>query len=156
AAVAGSKDQSSAQYAARWVRAQVHRDRGELAKADDEYLWFVKAYNSRDDKDPYKDPEDLLYVGLATSERARGQKSLAEDFSSVLNDVLPDALKVDKNFWPAKYYAGMLLLEKYNRGEGVDELDQALKLNPSAAEALVGKGVAEYQRFEFANAENFA
>src|SRR5262249_14443123 len=120
------------------------------------YLWFVKAYNSRDDKDPYKDPEDLLYVGLATSERARGQKSLAEDFSSVLNDVLPDALKVDKNFWPAKYYAGMLLLEKYNRGEGVDELDQALKLNPSAAEALVGKGVAEYQRFEFANAENFA
>ena len=35
----------------------------------------------------------------------------------------------------------MLLLEKYNRGEALHAFDKALKINPNAAEALVGKGV---------------
>src|SRR5262249_15455556 len=66
------------------------------------------------------------------------------------------ALKNDKSFWPAEHLAGLLLLEKYNRGEALDAFDKALKINPAAAEALVGKGQAALMRFEFKDAEDFA
>src|SRR5436305_13492189 len=50
----------------------------------------------------------------------------------------------------------MLLLEKFNRAEGLAALDKALTINPSAAEALAGKGVAALQRYEIKDAERFA
>jgi tetratricopeptide (TPR) repeat protein len=157
AALDATKQPDKGNFLARWVRAQIYRDRGELAKANEEYKWFVRTYSARDAKDdPIKNPDELLIVGLAGVENARGKKELAEQFSFVLDDVLGDALKYDKTFWPAAYQRGMLLLEKFNRGEALDEFDKALKLNPSAAEVLVGRGVAELQRFEGQTADSFA
>src|SRR5262249_34725387 len=69
------------------------------------------------------------------------------------NEVYADALKTDKEFWPAEYQAGMLLLEKYNRADALEAFDKALKINPNAAEAHVGKGLAALQRYEIKDAE---
>lgn len=144
------------QFLARWVRAQIYRDRGDLKKADVEFRWFVKTYSQRSDKDKdIKDPEALALVGLAGTENARWHK-LADQFEFILQEVYGDALKFDRSYWPAEYQAGMLLLEKYNRAEGLAALDKALTINPRCAEALVGKGVAALQRLEIQDAERFA
>jgi tetratricopeptide (TPR) repeat protein len=140
------------QFAAHWVRAQIYRDRGDLKKADAEYLWFVKAYNRLDN---VKDPEWLLLIGLASAEHARFVK-LADEFETILNDLYADAVKNDKAFWPAEYESGILLLEKFNRPEAVASFDKALTINPAAAEALAGKGVAAMMKLDLKEAEGFA
>ncbi|HEV3256806.1 MAG TPA: tetratricopeptide repeat protein [Gemmataceae bacterium] len=141
---------------ARWVRAQVYRDRGDIDQAETELRWFIRTYVQRNEKDDdIKDPDQLLLVGLAGSENARWNK-LPDQFSFILNEVYGDALKADKDFWPAEHQAGMLLLEKYNRGEALDALDKALAINAHAAEALVGKGTAALQQFEVRDAERLA
>jgi tetratricopeptide (TPR) repeat protein len=143
-------------FLARWVRAQVYRDRGDLTKADAECRWFVKTYTDRSNADDdIKDPDELLLVGLAGAENARWHH-LADQFAFILNDVYADAVKYDPNFWPAEYQAAQLLLEKYNRGEALDALAKALKINPNAAEALAAKGVAALMKFEIKEAEDFA
>jgi tetratricopeptide (TPR) repeat protein len=143
-------------FLARWIRAQVARDRGDLKSADADCRWFVRTYTERSNKDQdIKDPDELLLVGLAGSENARWH-NLSDQYRVVLNDVYGDALKNDKDFWPAEYQAGMLLLEKYNRGEALDAFDKALAINPRAAPALVGKGSAALQKFETKDAEQFA
>ena len=152
AALAVSKDH----FAARWVRAQVYRDRGDLKKADDECRWFVRTYSARSEKDDdVKDPDDLLRIGLAGAENARWH-SLSDQFEFILNDLYTDAVKYDKSFWPAEYEAGMLLLEKFNRPEALAAFDKALTINPRAAEALVGKGVAALMKLDLKEAEDFA
>src|SRR5262249_38480941 len=53
-------------FLARWVRGQIHRDRGDLKQADDDFRWFVRTYTERSSKDDdIKDPDELLIVGLA-------------------------------------------------------------------------------------------
>lgn len=143
-------------FAARWVRAQLYRDKGEVKKADAEFRWFVRMFSQRSDMDKdITNPDELLLVGLAGTENARWNR-LSDQFEVILQDVYGDALKNDKDFWPAEYEAGMLLLEKFNRAEGLAALDKALTINPNAAEAIVGKGVAALQRFEMQDAERFA
>lgn len=143
-------------FLARWVRAQLARDRGDFKKADEDCRWFVRTYSQRSDMDAdIKDPDELLLVAQAGAENARWH-NLSDQFTFILTEVLNDALKNDKNFWPAEDFAGSLLLEKYNRGEALDAFDKALKINPSAAEALVGKGRAAFMRYEFKEAEDFA
>jgi tetratricopeptide (TPR) repeat protein len=152
AAIALDKDA----FAARWVRAQVYRERGELKKADAEFRWFVRTYSARSEAEKdIKDPGTLVLVALAGAENARWNH-LADQFEFILQEVLGDAVKYDRHYWPAEYQAGVLLLEKYNRGEGLAALDKALIINPSAAEAIVGKGVAALQRMEIRDAERFA
>jgi tetratricopeptide (TPR) repeat protein len=144
------------QFLARWIRGQIARDRADFKRADIEFRWFVRTYTEHSNKDDdIKDPDELLLVGLAGAENARWH-NLADQFRVILNDVYGDALKNDKDFWPAEYQAGMLLLEKYNRGEALDAFDKALAINPHAAHALVGKGVAALQKFEIKDAEQFA
>ena len=152
AALAGN----NGHFLARWIRARIYWDRGDLDKADAEFRWFVRTYTERsnDDKD-IKDPEELLLVAQAGSENARWH-SLADQFEFILRDVYVDTLKYDKDQWQANYQAGMLLLEKYNRGEALDELDKALKINPNAAEVYAGKGMAALQKLEIKEAEQFA
>ncbi len=143
-------------FLGRWIRGQVARDRADFKRADVEFRWFVRTYTERSDKDDdIKDPQELLLVGLAGAENARWH-NLSDQFRIILNDVYGDALKNDKDFWPAEYQAGMLLLEKYNRGEALDAFDKALVINPNAAEALVGKGIAALQKYEVKDAERFA
>jgi tetratricopeptide (TPR) repeat protein len=138
------------------VRAQVYRDRGDIAKADLELRAVVRYYNQRDmDDKPITDPEELLVVGLADSEYARWH-STSDQFTFILNEVYGDAIKYDKDFWLAEYQAGMLLLEKYNRGEAQSAFDKALAINPQSAEALVGKAAIALERFDVKEAESFA
>ncbi len=119
-------DANKNQFLARWVRAQVHRDRGDMKKADAECKWFVRTYTQRDNNDdPIKDPEQLVLVGLAGAENARWN-NLSDQFTFILQDVYGDAVKYDKTYWPAEYQAGMLLLEKYNRPEALAAFDKAL------------------------------
>ncbi len=130
------------QFLARWVRAQIYRDRGDMKKADAECKWFVRTYTQRDQKDdPIKDPDELALVGLAGAENARWN-NLPDQFEFILNDVYKDAIKYDKMYWPAEYQAGMLLLEKYNRPEALDAFEKALKINLNAAEVIAAKGAA--------------
>ena len=152
AALAINKDH----FAARWVRAQIYRARGDIKKADDECRWFVRIYSARSEKeDDIKDAEELLRVGLAGAENARWH-SLSDQFEFILNDIYADALKYDKSFWPAEYEAGVLLLEKFNRPEALASFDKALTLNPNAAKALAGKGVAALMKLDLKEAESFA
>lgn len=152
AALDGEKDQ----FLARWIRAQIYRDRGDKTKADAECKWFVRTYSQREEKDdPIKDPEQLVWIGLAGAENARWN-NLPDQFEFILNDVYKDALKFDKLYWPAEYQAGMLLLEKYNRPEALAAFDNALKINPSAAEALAAKGELALTKLEIKEAERLA
>ena len=69
AAAAMSRQDDS--FLARWIRAQIERDSGDVKKADAELRWFVRTYSSRSDQDKdIKDPEELLLVGLAGAENA--------------------------------------------------------------------------------------
>jgi tetratricopeptide (TPR) repeat protein len=149
-------DANKEQFLARWVRAQIYRDRGDNKKADAECKWFVRTYSQRDDKDdPIKDPEELVLVGLAGAENARWN-NLPDQFEFILNDVYKDALKYDKLYWPAEYQAGMLLLEKYNRPEAFAAFNNVLKINVSAAEAIAAKGELALSKLEIKEAERLA
>jgi tetratricopeptide (TPR) repeat protein len=143
-------------FLARWVRAELLRDRGEVTKADTEMRWFVRTYTQRDNADkPIQDPDDLLLVGLAGSENARWH-SLSDQFRFLINDLYPDVEKFDPDDWRAEWHIGMLLLEKYNRPEANQAFDNALKINPKAAEAFVGKGLVALQQFETKDADTQA
>jgi tetratricopeptide (TPR) repeat protein len=142
--------------AARWVVAQVYRDRGDIKEAEAECRRIFRTYNDVvNTPEEIKDPESLVIVGQASAENARWNK-LSDEFQAILDDLYDDAAKSDKSFWPAEYHAGLLLLEKYKRGEALDAFDKALKINPSASEVLTAKGVAALSRFEFKDAEQLA
>jgi tetratricopeptide (TPR) repeat protein len=143
-------------FLARWVRAEVYRDRGDLKKADAECRWFVRIYTDRSNNDnDIKDPDELLLVGLAGTENARWH-NLADQFDFIINDVYNDALKYDKDLWTAHYQAGVLLLEKYNKPQAEQAFNKALKINPHAAEALVGLGMLALHDLEYDKAESYA
>jgi tetratricopeptide (TPR) repeat protein len=143
-------------FLARWVRSQIYRDQGDWNKADNELRWFVRTYSEQSgQRNEIKDPEILLLVGMAGAENARWHK-MADQFRIVLNDVFGDAVRNDKNFWPAEYQAGVLLLEKYNEAQALESFDKALAINPHAAEAFVGKGNAALEKYEIRDAELFA
>jgi cellulose synthase operon protein C len=141
-------------FQARWVKAELLRDRGQLEKADEAFRWFVRTYTARSNEDKdIKDPEELAIVGRAGIENANAH-ALTDQFDFILNEMYKDALKQDKDAWYIELQAGELLLEKYNRGDALDAFDKALKINPRAAEALVGKARAALQRFEVKDADD--
>jgi tetratricopeptide (TPR) repeat protein len=143
-------------FLARWIRAQAYADRGDVGRADSELRWFVRTYTERSEKDnDIKDPDELLLVGLAGSDNARWHH-LSDQYRAVLTDVYVDAIHSDKDFWPAEYQAGLLLLEKFNRGEALGAFDKALAINPHAAEVYAAKGKAALDKFEVSDAEQFA
>jgi tetratricopeptide (TPR) repeat protein len=140
------------QFLAHWVLAQLYRDRGELFKASQENLWFVRAY----EKDDLSDPEQLLLVGLAAVERARWDVKLQDQFAFVINQVYPAILKHDKDYWPAWHHTGRIALEKYDNKRADEAFTKALVINPRAAEVLADKGRAALQRMELPEADLLA
>lgn len=149
-------------FQARWVRAQIYRDRGDYdskpdkPNADTEMRWFVRTYSQRSQNDDdIKDPDELLIVGQAGAENAR-RHSISKQFSFILNEVYKDVVKFEPDCWMAEYLAGAMLLEKFNRPEAVKAFEKALKMNPRAAEALVGKAQSSLLAFEIKEAEEFA
>ncbi|MBX9579810.1 MAG: tetratricopeptide repeat protein [Gemmataceae bacterium] len=143
-------------FLARWVRAQLLRESGDLPKADAEVRWLVREYTdaSNADKD-ITDPDLLLIVGQAGAENA-AWNNRPQQFSFILNEVYRDALKHDPDCWQAEYLAGRMLLDKHNRADALNAFDAALKINPRAADALVGKGLVALDGLDLAEAERFA
>jgi len=128
---------------ARWIQAELFRTAGRLNEADAAYQWFVDYYNDHD----VTSPEAMRFVGLAAAQFARWHR-LTKQFSFLVNDLYPDALKVDKTYWPAHFETGLLFLEKYNQAEAARSLKQAALLNPNAAEvhaALAALALQNYQ-----------
>ncbi len=146
-----------ANFLARWVRVRILRDKGDIPAADKEVRWFVKAYSdaSAAGKD-ITDAELLLLIGLAGAENARWNNKPSQ-FGFILNEVYKDALKSDPDCWQAEN-AGRAnsLLEKHNRADAADAFDKALKINPQAVEALVGKGMLALAELDSATAGRFA
>ncbi|AMV26896.1 tetratricopeptide repeat protein [Gemmata sp. SH-PL17] len=143
-------------FLARWVRARVLRDKGDLAAADTEMRWFVKAYSDAAAVEKeITDPEKLLIVAQAGIENATTHNK-PDQFKFILTEVLRDALKADADCWQAEYLSGQLFLDKHNRADAANSFDAALKINPKAVEALVGNGLIALERMDFADAERQA
>jgi tetratricopeptide (TPR) repeat protein len=125
------------QLLARWIVAESDRTAGRLDRAQRGYHWLVNYYNDHDEMSA----EQLHWIGLGAAQWARWTRQ-ADQFQFLVHDLYPDALKQDPNFWPAHYEAGMLYLEKHNRGDAAREFQAALEINPNAAEAHVGLAAA--------------
>ncbi|MGE5192276.1 MAG: tetratricopeptide repeat protein [Deltaproteobacteria bacterium] len=132
---------------ARLVEADLNTAVGKLKQADDGYHWFVKFYNQNQPEDA----ETLLLVARGASQYARWH-SVPQIFDFVVNTLCTDALAKDKECWQSHFIAGMLLLEKYNRGQAIPELKKALAINPQAAEAHAGLAFASLQDHSLADA----
>lgn len=143
-------------FLARWVRARILRDKGDMPEADKEMRWFVREYTDAENADkPIADAATLLIVGQAGAENALWNNR-PQQFSFILNEVYRDALKFNPDLWQAENLAGRLLLDKHNRADALDAFDKALKINPKAVEALVGKGLVALDVFDLKEAEEFA
>ena len=129
--------------AARWWQAELLRTRGALAQADAAYKWFVDHYNRND----VERAEDLHFVGQAAAQYARWHR-LSEQFSFLVNELYPDALKAEADYWPAHYESGLLFSEKYNQPEALRELTAALAINPNAAEVNAALAALELQEYK--------
>lgn len=141
-------------FQAQWVQAQLYRDQGDLKKAGDTWLWFVRTFAKREGA--LTDPDDLLLIAQAELERARNDKRLVDQFQTVLKDVLTPLFKKHKDYWPAELEAGRLLFEKYNFEQASKAFDRVLAINPRCAEALVAKGEMALDRYEVSDAEELA
>ena len=143
-------------FLARWVRARLLRDAGDTDAAAAEVRWFVRAYSEASDKDrDITDPETLAIIGQAAAEHARWN-NLSKQFTFILEEVYGEVAKKNPDFWQAENLAGRMLLEKYNKADAEDAFDKALKVNPRAADALVGKGLLCLQTYELKEAERHA
>jgi tetratricopeptide (TPR) repeat protein len=136
--------------AARWIKVQALAALARHEVIAGELEWFIRHYN---DAQP-TDPDELLFIAQASAEYARRNR-LADEFDFILNELLTDAGKADEHFWQANWYAGSLLLEKYNREEAIPELKQALAKNPNAVEALVALGEAMLAEYDFIDGNAF-
>ena len=77
-------------------------------------------------------------------------------FDFAVNTICPDALKADKYCWEASYLSGVLLLEKYNRGQAIPEFESALKINSRAADVHAALAQASLQEHELETARERA
>lgn len=137
------------QVVAHWAQAELLREQGKLKEADQAYKWFVDYYN----KHEIDDPDTLRYIGLASAEFARWNR-LSDQFGFLVNELFPDALELNKDYWPAHYETGRLFLEKYNLAEATKSLKAALALNPHAAEIHAALAALALQGYNLTEASN--
>ena len=138
-------------FLAHWVLGQVYRDRGNLDKADEQFLWFIRASNARE----ISDPDELRLAGLAGIERARS-KHLIDQYQTAVSNYFLEASKKDKYYWQGEYEAGRVFMDKHNKPAAFRAFERALTINPRAAEVLVCKGQMAAGNMEFKDAENYA
>ncbi|MBN2021410.1 MAG: tetratricopeptide repeat protein [Pirellulales bacterium] len=133
------------QLLARWLRGELARRAGRLDEAQGDFAWLVNFYNDHD----VPDAASLRWIAVAAAQHARWNR-LHDQFPFLVNDLLPEALAREPDYWPAALEAGLLYLEKFNEAEASRCLQEALRLNPNAAEVhaalarlhLVGRDVA--------------
>jgi len=136
---------------ARWIAAELLRARGKLEEADKAYESAVQYYNETD----FSDPDDVRYTALGIAQNARWRR-LHGQFSDLVNDVYPLALKIEPDYWPAHLESGLLFLEKYNQPEATKSFKAALKINPNAADVHVAIAKLALQNYQLEEAKNAA
>lgn len=136
------------QFTARWLAAELHRVAGRIKEAQRAYAWFVDDYNAQRDFTP----DQLRRIGWAAAQYARWKRS-SDQFQFLVSRLYPEALKIEKNYWPAHLDAALLFLEKYNEADAAAELDAALAINPQAAEVYVARAQLALQKFDLAAAK---
>ncbi|REK31456.1 MAG: hypothetical protein DWQ42_00580 [Planctomycetota bacterium] len=134
---------------ARWLRAELHRLRGQLDEAKQGYEWFVDYYNGH--YEDIKNPEDLRYIGLAAAQYARWTGN-HDQFSFLVNDLYPDALALDEEYWPAHLESARLFLEKFNELEADRSLQEAMKVNAGSADIHAALAQMALQKADLAKA----
>lgn len=130
---------------ARMVQADIWTATGDLKQASEGYRWFVRYYNRAQPTDA----ETLMFVANGAAQYARW-KSVSQIFDFIVNTLCVDALKDDPDCWQANALAGALLLEKYNRADGLPELQAALAINPQATDvhALLAAQSLEQMQYD--------
>jgi tetratricopeptide (TPR) repeat protein len=138
-------------FLAHWVLGQVYRDRGQMEKADEEFVWFIRKAG----KVEITDPEELRITGLAGLERAR-YRHLTDQYQTIINDYFGAASKKDKFYWQGDYEAGRVFMDKHNKPAAYRAFERAMTINPRAAEVLVCKGQMAASGLEFKDVERYA
>ena len=118
-----NSDDSQAQL----VRAECLTELGRLDEALETWRWFVRYYNRAQPTDA----ETLTTIIRGAAQYARW-KSSSQIFRFLVNTIGPDILKDDEKAWQAHHQVGTLLLEKFNRAQGLPELKRALAINSRA------------------------
>ena len=132
---------------ARLLEGELFEATGGLKEADAAYKWLVDYYN---DHDKFT-PDGLLCIGQGAAQFARWNR-LTDQFSFLVNDLYPSALKQEPNYWRAHLQSGLLFLEKHNVAEAAREFAAALKLNPQAAEAYAALARLSLEQYDIDNA----
>ncbi|PQO42790.1 tetratricopeptide repeat protein [Blastopirellula marina] len=132
------------QTLARWLSAELARSRGNLDEALAGYEWFIDYYN---DNDQFDRPEDLYYVGLAAAQYARWTRNSSQ-FQFLVQDLFPDVLKRDQEFWPAELAMAELFAEKYNMAEAAKHLNLAVAINANSADVMALKAAIELDGYQ--------
>lgn len=120
------------QLLARWIRAELDRAVGRLEEAERGYRWLIDFHN----RHSVQRAESLRWIGLAAARYARWNR-LSDQFHFLVAVLYPKARKLEPDYWPAHYEAGMLLLEKHNLADAARQFQAGLQCNPNAAEVHV-------------------
>lgn len=135
---------------ARWIDAELFRVAGQLEEAEKGYEWFIDFYNNN--YESITDSDDLRYVGLAAAELARWTQN-HDQFSFLVNDLYPDTLKLNENYWRGHLESGLLFLEKFNEADASQSFNDALKLNSNAADVHAAVAQMALQNADLAKAK---
>ncbi len=145
AASAAALARSPDHLLARWVQAERLRVQGKLDEADQAYAWFVPFYNQKQLR--ITRAEDIRWIALAAAQSARWQNRPG-DFRFIVNRLLPKALELEADYWPAHYEAGRLFSEKYNQAEASRSFAAALQINPQSAETHAAVAALALQHYD--------
>ena len=133
---------------ARWIEAERLRVTGQTEQANALWQWFVDYYNDHD----VVDAESMHLIGLAAAQFAR-YNGLAEQFQFLVNELYPDVLAAEPDYWPAHLETARLFLEKFNQAEADRALKAALAINARAAEVHAAKAELHLQNWDLADAQ---
>lgn len=140
-------------FSARWTLGRSFRDRGEMEKANEQFLWFIRVSQKRD----LSDPEEQRLAGLAGLERAKALH-LTDEYQNIISNYFRAAsLNMKKTrYWQGEYEAGRVFMDKHDKPKAFAAFENVMTINPRAAEVLVAKGQMMASLFEFKDAERYA
>ncbi len=131
-----------------YIKAELARTSGRIEEAERGYHRLIEFYNNHE----VKKPDALRWIGRAAAQYARWNR-LSDQFDFLVNELYPSALKLDADYWPAHYEAGLLFMEKYNRADAAKEFQAALEINPRAAEVHAAMAQLAMEDYHLEQAE---
>ena len=120
---------------ASWIQAELFRMTGEVENACRAYETLARRYDSEGRKS--ESPSELYWYAKALAQHARFNDD-QQRFRQLTSQLYPRILSLEPNFWPAHYETGQLLLEKFNASDAESAFNDALRINPQAADVHAG------------------